>query len=70
MIKFIVDFYRSMIGLAFVLGAALAVMAFFINAGGQGPLAALVILAATGLATGLSAVLISINDHLAAIRNK
>jgi len=69
-IRFIVDLYRGMIGLAFALGVVIAVAALAIDAGGMGALAALFILAATGLATGLSAVLLSINDHLAAIRDK
>lgn len=70
MIKFIVDLYRGMIGLAFVLGFILAVVALVIDAGGAGAWAAIGILALTGAATGLSAVLISINDHLAALRDK
>lgn len=68
MIKLIVDFYRGMIGFAFVLGALLAVAAVLIDAGGQGPMVALVIIAMTVGVTGISAVLISINDHLAAMR--
>lgn len=67
-IKFIVDFYRGMIGFAFAMGVILAGAAVLIDAGGQGPLAALVIIAITVGITGISAVLISINDHLSAMR--
>jgi hypothetical protein len=70
LIKFIVDMYRAMIGFAFAIGAILAILALLADVGGRGPLAALIIPAITGAATGLSAVLISINDHLAALRDK
>jgi len=70
MIRFIVELYRGLIGLAFVLGALIALFAFISDMGGYGPLAALVILAVTGAVTGLSAILLSINDHLAALRKQ
>ena len=70
MIKIIVDFYRGMIGFAFAIGVLLAITAVLIDAGGQGPLAALFILAITVGGTGVSAVLVSINDHLEALRDR
>ena len=70
MIKFITDLYRGMIGFGFVIGAVLAVAALLLDLGGRGAMAALLILAITLSVTGVSAVLISINDHLAALRDK
>lgn len=70
MLNFIVNLYRSLIGLAFVAGVIIAGLAFVSDIGGYGPLAALIVLAITGAATGVSAVLLSINDHLAALRER
>lgn len=70
MIKLITDLYRGMIGFGFVIGAILALAAVLSDVGGRGPLTALGIIAVTLTLTGVSAVLISINDHLAALRDK
>lgn len=70
MLKLIIELYRTAVGLMFVAGAVLAIVALIIDAGGMGPMAALIIIGATALATGVSALLLSINDHLAALRNK
>lgn len=66
----IIEFYRIVIGLIFIGGAIVAAAAVISNAGGNGLAVGLLIMAGTASLTGVSAILLSINDHLAALRNK
>ncbi|ATP19797.1 hypothetical protein BV87_16275 [Sphingobium yanoikuyae] len=69
-VNVIVQLYRGAIGLIFILGV-IASVAFFASYGATYGLAsAIVIILSTILLTGISAVLLSINDHLAALREK
>ena len=70
MLNFIVDLYRSMIGFVFVLGAILAAASVAYQPGIYGVLIAAVIIGGTVALTGVSAVLLSINGHLAALRRE
>ena len=73
MIDFIVNIYRSTIVFIFLIGVSAAVgltMIGFAFAGNPflNTAASIAILAATALIVGTSGVLLSINDHLAALR--
>lgn len=71
MIQILVEFYRAVIAIILVVACicALVFLAFGVSTGSSfGFLMAVGVLAAAGLAVGTSAVLLSINDHLAAIR--
>ena len=68
MIQFIVSAYRAFIVLGFVIAIALAAM--LVSAGAYGYFLALGVVITALFATGLSAVLLSINDHLKAMAPK
>lgn len=72
MIQFIVRLYKDAIGVAFIGGCAVAAFIFlsFSFFGSLAPFIAIGIFTATVFLTGASALLISINDHLQAIRQR
>ena len=68
MIKTIIELYRLAIGAIFVVGVLLAFISM--SVGDYGMIMGLGILGVVIMTVGISALLISINDHLAAIRGE
>lgn len=66
MTQLIVNLYRATIGVIFVLGVILAIALTLSE--GIGFISGIAALVGVTLVVGISAVLISINDHLAAMR--
>lgn len=70
MTQLIVRLYHSAIGFIFGMGILAAIIVLSASGFPHGLLGALTILLGTVLLTGISAVLLSINDHLAALRER
>ena len=70
MIQLIVKMYRGAVGVVFGIGLLIAALMIAASGFPHGVLGALGVVLATVLLTGISAVLLSINEHLAALRDR